>query len=409
MAHLTNSAARFSRLGCADDAIANFPPTLDAGPRRTTGAGVPAPGPMTLRDFVLGISTVLLAALAAAQPDFLPTPTDLRCEYQLAPALAATATPRLSFVVWPNASDKGVAMAVYRLLIVSADQLDPTGPNATVAWDSGVVQSADPTNIAVGAALSAGRSYLWYVQWGSADRRMSRLSAAGRFDVGLLAEADWQQAQWLGAGHGEFKATIRIPPAALDAADVGSARVWISSPGGSVVKVNGVLAGADAVGMSGWYDWTKQMHHTALDIGPLLSASPSQHANEISVSIGCGSWCGAAANGVPTYTHSGRHIATADGARPLFRALLTVYSKKSGKLAAALTTNAAQWSSRVGQVLNSSSWLGSTTDWTVPPSTGWSSPARRVSAEAVAKDVGPITVPLAQVHKDPSRCVCIRK
>ena len=28
----TNSAAVFSRLGCADDAIANFPPTLDAGP-----------------------------------------------------------------------------------------------------------------------------------------------------------------------------------------------------------------------------------------------------------------------------------------------------------------------------------------------------------------------------------------
>ena len=36
---LENSAARFSRLGCADDAIANFPPTLDAGPRRRLRRG----------------------------------------------------------------------------------------------------------------------------------------------------------------------------------------------------------------------------------------------------------------------------------------------------------------------------------------------------------------------------------
>ena len=34
-----NSAALFSRLGCADDAIANFPPTLDGGPRRRLRRG----------------------------------------------------------------------------------------------------------------------------------------------------------------------------------------------------------------------------------------------------------------------------------------------------------------------------------------------------------------------------------
>ena len=34
-----NSAALFSRLGCADDAIANFPPALDAGPRRRLRRG----------------------------------------------------------------------------------------------------------------------------------------------------------------------------------------------------------------------------------------------------------------------------------------------------------------------------------------------------------------------------------
>jgi len=36
---LENSAAQFSRLGCADDAIANFPPALDAGPRRRLRRG----------------------------------------------------------------------------------------------------------------------------------------------------------------------------------------------------------------------------------------------------------------------------------------------------------------------------------------------------------------------------------
>ena len=36
---LTNPAARFSGLGCAEDAIANFPPTLEAGPRRRLRRG----------------------------------------------------------------------------------------------------------------------------------------------------------------------------------------------------------------------------------------------------------------------------------------------------------------------------------------------------------------------------------
>ena len=36
---MTNPATVFSRLGCADDAIANFPPTLDAGPRRSLRRG----------------------------------------------------------------------------------------------------------------------------------------------------------------------------------------------------------------------------------------------------------------------------------------------------------------------------------------------------------------------------------
>jgi len=39
---LENSAALFFRLGCVDDAIANFPPTLDGGPRRSLRRGPPS-------------------------------------------------------------------------------------------------------------------------------------------------------------------------------------------------------------------------------------------------------------------------------------------------------------------------------------------------------------------------------
>jgi len=45
---LENSAPLFSRLGCADDAIANFPPTLDAGPRRSLRRGPPSIAPHTV-------------------------------------------------------------------------------------------------------------------------------------------------------------------------------------------------------------------------------------------------------------------------------------------------------------------------------------------------------------------------
>ena len=43
---LTNPAARFSRLGCADDKLFAFPPTLDGGPRRRLQRGPPNPPPL---------------------------------------------------------------------------------------------------------------------------------------------------------------------------------------------------------------------------------------------------------------------------------------------------------------------------------------------------------------------------
>ena len=52
----------FSRLGCADDAIANFPPTLDADPRRKLRRG---PAILALKPPTIVVGTDVCAATAA--------------------------------------------------------------------------------------------------------------------------------------------------------------------------------------------------------------------------------------------------------------------------------------------------------------------------------------------------------
>ena len=263
--------------------------------------------------------------------------------------------------------------------------------NATVVWDSGFVSPGAASGVACGGALRPGTSYLLRAQWKASDGRVS-LAAAGCFTTALATEADWRGAAWVGAGHGEFAANFSIAAAAVQpcigAKIAGTA--FLSAPGGAQLLVNGQLVGDDA-GVAPWLDWTKAMHHHVVDVSSLLRVG----VNRITLLTGCGAWCPSLA---PTWAHSGRAIRTPAGAQPMARLLLLAECDIATETYSlgALASGGAGFSSRIGSVLSSSSWFGSTMDYTLPTTAGWQTPARLVPQATLQQDVPALMLPILQ-------------
>lgn len=160
------------------------------------------------------------------------------------------------------------------------------------------------------------------------------------------------------------------------------ATAYVASPGGSIVTVGGKLVGEDPVGLAAWVDWTATMHHRVLDLTPLFT-NGSGGSTTVVLAAGCGAWC---PNTAPTWLHSHRIINTAAGALPVLRALI-VLEDATGAEILVTQSGDADWSSRVGVVVDSSSWTGSTMNHTLLPDKAWVSPARRVPAATVQSDI----------------------
>jgi hypothetical protein len=296
----------------------------------------------------------------------LAAPRALNVDFLSSPALGiGTLSPRFDAIVESiNASERGVKMKGIRIVCRAA-------LSGTVTWDSGLAAADRAIGVYYGAVgapaaslLAAGQAYTWTAQWQSADGRLSAVSPPAHFDVGLLSENDWRGNRWLGAGHREFRTSLDLS----DAPTAAVARAHVSSPGGAVLLVNGVLAGRDAVGMSAWLDFTASLPSATVDIGPLLRPGET---NELLLRAGCGYWC---PSPVPTDQHSGRVIHTPAGAQPLARIAIAV----SGVTRDTLTVlSNLSWEGRVGPTVYDSAWLGTTTNWSVPPARGWA-PAREV-------------------------------
>lgn len=301
-------------------------------------------------------------------------------------------SPRLSFTLDApsNASsgtlERGVSLARFRVVVSDF--------SGKVVWDSGLVvpsasnQSSLASAVRVPVVLEEGVTYSWTAQWQDTSGRESSPSARAWFDVAVVSTSGWRGAAWVGAGHAEMQTEFALP----DDAPLSSlrARVNVAAPGGAVVWVNGRVAGNDSVGIAGWLDWTRATYSRVVDIGPLLVAGTS---NKVRVGFGCGAWC---PSNVPTWLHSHRAVATPAGGQPLARVLVRIEApgNSSGGIDIVRASGTKDFSSRPGPVINSSSWLGATINWTLPADEGWETPSRLVPNETLASDVPATTRPL---------------
>eukprot|EP00041_Stephanoeca_diplocostata_P035091 m.1225772 g.1225772 ORF g.1225772 m.1225772 type:complete len:1068 (-) comp24635_c0_seq1:2136-5339(-) len=359
-------------------------------------------------------------------------PILLRADGLLSPSIGVSIQPRLSFVPagWnsTNAAPRNQKIASYRIVVMhdeSSQLASNTGSlwsvhwSPLVIWDSGNITNtsipADGTAATVGVPLLPQTTYIWTATWTN-DAGTTSPVAIGTFDTGIVAESDWHQAVWLGAGHNEFKTVVDLAAhtnAGQNSASrihIHRARAYVASPGGFLLWVNGTSIGTDTVGVAGWFDWTKQVYHRVLDLDVSLSGTYSVGDRvEIRFAAGCGAWCPC---DVPTWVHSHRTIRTPQGAQPVLRALIvldttveTVVPRTLARFEAQMSVVESQvvvptlpttFQSRAGTVSADSSWLGATMDWTLSSNDGWVAPARAVPEETLTSgDIPNVSLPLS--------------
>ena len=173
----------------------------------------------------------LCAHSAAAAP---LAAANLRVEY-LERGVTESAAPRFTWE--PVSFDRGAAQASYRIVVASETA------NANV-WDSGVVASAEAAHVPyAGAALVSDATYNWTLTW-TDNVGATAPPASGVFATGLLSQAEWAPAAWVGcpptAGALSFnqlraELTLGLAPGVT----VAQARAYVSGLGYVSLRVNG--------------------------------------------------------------------------------------------------------------------------------------------------------------------------
>ena len=326
-----------------------------------------SPPPLAfLYSFLLFADIGAAAAAAAAAPP-PPPPTRLRVEYLGASPLLALDTPRPRFS-WalPSLSSRAQAQAAYRLTVTRAFP-----PPRTLLWDSGVVASNRSANVGFGGAapLEADADFELAVQWAAAaEPDTLSAPATAAFSTGLLAEADFGGAQWLGSGSGgggggggggdndnAFRAEFTLPAAPA------RARLYMTALGYGRASLNGVRIGAEELGQ--FVVFRQRVLYDAFDVQPLLGAG----CNALGLLLGHGWWAqptiDVAGPGGPNATRQFRlalSLAFEDGSRMLLVSSPTSSSSSSASSFSStpLSSLPLLFTSAAGPVLADDIYLG---------------------------------------------------
>jgi len=143
--------------------------------------------------------TLLLAPLSALNAaEIAPgsKPVNLRCEDLENPLGIDATKPRLGWQMQAgDSAARGLKQTAYHLQAASSPE-KLAGGEADL-WDSGMVNSGQSHLVEWGGKeLSARQPVWWRVKVWNQDKRESRWSAPATFELGLLAENDWQ-GKWI--------------------------------------------------------------------------------------------------------------------------------------------------------------------------------------------------------------------
>ena len=319
----------------------------------------------------------------------LPPPTRLHVDYVpsltvpseigIPPAVIDSVSPRFFFVPENDKQppQRHAQMSAYRIVIQQANRY--TNP----VWDSGRVAAISAVGIRCGVTLQPRTSYNWTAIYWHKGVALPSLPASGTFDVGLLSDADWEGAPWLdGSIQREFRLRFLLRARNGSRASLSRARLYLCSPSGAVLHVNGVAIG-DRVGLSAWTSFDKRLTHTTFDVAShiLLPRPGLQPWRENTISIAIGS-------GWPSR----------DGSvtmKPALRVLLVVEDSMGHAMLVHSATPKVTVEGRRGRTLEDSPLTGCRIDCTLSDSDGWSAVRMLPGSRVPTARILPLTAPAA--------------
>ncbi|HJZ93929.1 MAG TPA: family 78 glycoside hydrolase catalytic domain [Gemmataceae bacterium] len=164
----------------------------------------------------------LLASLAAASAAHAGalTPTYLRCEHLVNPPGIDVREPRLGWELQSN--ERAQKQTAYHLLVAStADNLKADRGDL---WDSGEVKGDQTWDVVyAGKPLAAHQACFWKVKVWDAQGKPSDWSEPASWTIGVLDQAEWAKAEWV--GYDKPRKAIPTPEAPFDGAK------WIAFSG----------------------------------------------------------------------------------------------------------------------------------------------------------------------------------
>ncbi|MRG43684.1 Bacterial alpha-L-rhamnosidase [Chitinophaga sp. SYP-B3965] len=219
--------------------------------------------------------------------------TNLQCEYRKDPLGINTPAPRLSWEL------SAASQQAYQVIVSD----DPAVAEGNI-WNSGKVQSAASIQIAFkGKKLDPAKTYYWKVKTWDAKGKETGWSNTAFWQMGLLQQADWQQARWIGydkmpdtsliipAAHGsgkkEWGPGKSILPLLRKEFSISKplkrATMFISGLGHFDMSLNGEKVG-DHFLDPGWTQYSKQALYITFDLTPKIK----QGKNALGVMLGNG-------------------------------------------------------------------------------------------------------------------------
>jgi hypothetical protein len=231
----------------------------------------------------LGILSLLVISLPAQTLSV----THLTCDYKSNPLGVDRLHPSLS---WQLVSQqKNVLQTAYRILV--ADDAQLLARNEGNIWDSKKIQSAASIQVKYeGKSLQSAKKYFWKLMVWDNKGNQSTWSNINTWQMGLLTEADWQHAKWIGyenipdsgiiipAFHGNGKKALGKRPDILPLLrksfsinkKVKQATAFISGLGHFEMYINGTKTGDNFLD-PGWTNYTKQALYVSFDITKQLT------------------------------------------------------------------------------------------------------------------------------------------
>lgn len=119
---------------------------------------------------------------------------NLKCEHKQNPIGLENPQPRFSWQI--STTQRGFEQSAWQILVASSIERLNAGKGDL--WDSGKIISSSSVLLSYdGIPLQAGKKYFWKVKTWDKQGNASAWSLPASFRMGLLAESDWNGAQWI--------------------------------------------------------------------------------------------------------------------------------------------------------------------------------------------------------------------